>query len=319
MSEVAERLPAQRQEQSRADWISDGLRLSHAAQSVMFEVGDWWNNPPDGVDRLASVRSEEWQRSGGLTHGSCRNAGYVAARWPVSTRVDGLTWDHHRAVTKLADAEAVPLLQAAVNQGLSAAELRAMVKRDRRTAREAALGEKQQSAPAEHGKRYGVIYADPPWRFEPYSRETGMDRAADNHYPTMTLGDICALEVPAADDCVLFLWATVPMLPEALLVMQAWGFRYRSHFVWLKDRAGTGYWNRNRHELLLVGTRGDIPAPAPGEQYSSVIDAEVGAHSAKPPHFAEMIEDMFPNLPAIELFAREPRQGWDVWGNEAAA
>ena len=123
--------------------------------------------------------------------------------------------------------------------------------------------------------------------------------------------------VPAAEDAVLFLWATVPMLEPALQVMAVWGFEYKSHFVWVKDRIGTGYWNRNKHELLLVGTRGNIPAPAPGEQYASVIEACVGEHSAKPAAFAEMIEDMFPNLPAIEMFARGPRHGWDVWGNEA--
>ena len=145
----------------------------------------------------------------------------------------------------------------------------------------------------------------------------GMDRAADNHYPTMSLDDIRSLPVPAADAAVLFLWATVPMLPEALDVMRAWGFTYRSHFVWIKSRVGTGYWNRNAHELLLVGTRGKIPAPAPGEQFCSVIEATAGAHSAKPAVFAEMAEEMFPNLPAVELFARGSRTGWDVWGAEA--
>lgn len=164
--------------------------------------------------------------------------------------------------------------------------------------------------------RYACILADPPWRFEPYSRATGMDRAADNHYPTMTLDDIKALAIPAAPDCVLFLWATVPMLPQALEVMEAWDFTYKSHFVWLKHNIGNGYWVRNRHELLLIGTRGDIPAPAPGDQYESVIEARAGPHSQKPLHFHEIIEDMFPNLPRIELFARRRWTGWDAWGNE---
>jgi N6-adenosine-specific RNA methylase IME4 len=118
---------------------------------------------------------------------------------------------------------------------------------------------------------------------------------------------------------VLFLWATVPMLPEALDVMGAWGFAYKSHFVWMKDRPGTGYWNRNQHELLLVGTRGEVPAPAPGTQYASVVPAKVTRHSAKPQAFAEMIEELFPNTPAIELFARAPRLGWDTWGNQVSA
>jgi len=187
-------------------------------------------------------------------------------------------------------------------------------KAQRRADREVALGAKQLALPL---KRYGVVYADPPWSFKPYSVETGMDRAADNHYPTMDTAAIRALEVPAADDAVLFLWATSPMLLEALEVLLAWGFVYKSHFVWEKDKIGTGYWNRNKHELLLVGTRGSIPAPAPGEQYESLIKAPRGAHSAKPFTFREMIEEMFPTLPRIELFARERFEGWDAWGNEA--
>jgi N6-adenosine-specific RNA methylase IME4 len=194
--------------------------------------------------------------------------------------------------------------------------LRAVLKKEKRAEKEIALGQQQASAPPA-AKRYGVIYADPPWRFEPYSRDTGMDRAADNQYPTMNTAELCALEIPAAEDCALFLWATMPMLPQALTVMSAWGFQYKSGCVWVKDRLGTGYWFRNKHELLLVGTRGDIPAPAPGTQFASVIEAAVGAHSAKPNAFAEMIEEIFPTLPALEIFARSPRAGWTVWGNEA--
>ena len=193
-----------------------------------------------------------------------------------------------------------------------------LLKKPRREKREREFAETTKKAMKRLGtKLYGVIYADPPWRFEPRSRDTGMDRSADNHYQSMELDDIKAMAIPAADDCVLFLWATAPMLPEALEVMEAWGFRYKSHCVWVKDRVGTGYWFRNKHELLLVGTRGSVPAPAPGEQYCSAIDGTVGKHSAKPGIFAEMIEDLFPNVPAIEMFARGERLGWTVWGAEA--
>ena len=169
-------------------------------------------------------------------------------------------------------------------------------------------------------KKYGVILADPEWRFAVRSRETGLDRAADNHYPTSETAAIAAREVAtiAADDCVLFLWGTVPMLSDALAVMIAWGFAYKSNFVWAKDRIGTGYWNRNRHEHLLVGTRGTVPAPAPGTQWESVLEAAVGAHSAKPERFLELVEAYFPTLPKIELNRRgAARPGWDAWGNEA--
>lgn len=192
-------------------------------------------------------------------------------------------------------------------------------KKEMRAARERELAARQEALP---GKRYGVIYADPEWRFEVYSRETGMDRAADNHYPTSETDAICARPVGdiAADDCVLFLWATVPMLPDALRVMGAWGFAYKSHCIWKKDRMGTGYWFRNWHELLLVGTKGDeLPAPAMGTQFPSVIDAPVGEHSEKPDAFYELIEAYFPSLPKIELNARRARSGWDRWGLEANA
>jgi N6-adenosine-specific RNA methylase IME4 len=195
--------------------------------------------------------------------------------------------------------------------------LRADDKAERRAEREADLASKQTALP---NKRYGVIVADPEWRWEPWSRETGMDRAADNHYPTSCTEVIAARDVAsiAADDCVLFLWATVPMLPQALQVMKAWGFAYLSGAVWVKDRIGTGYWFRNRHELLLVGTRGNVPAPAMGTQWDSVIAAAAGEHSAKPDAVLKMIEAYFPSLPKIELNCRGvPRPGWDPWGNEA--
>lgn len=189
-------------------------------------------------------------------------------------------------------------------------------KAERRATREADLAAKQAALP---DKRYGVILADPEWRFEPYSRDTGMDRAADNHYPTSATEIIAAREVAsiAADDCVLFLWATVPMLPAALQVMQAWGFEYKSHVTWDKIHIGTGYWFRNRHEMLLVGTRGDVPAPAMGSQFPSVIAIGRSDHSKKPDQFLELIENYFPTLPKIELNRRGPaRPGWDAWGNE---
>jgi N6-adenosine-specific RNA methylase IME4/ParB-like chromosome segregation protein Spo0J len=193
-------------------------------------------------------------------------------------------------------------------------------KNQKRAAREAALAARTKAVSSELGaKRYGVIYADPPWRFEPWSRETGMDRAADNHYPTMTTEEICALPIPAADDCVLFLWATPPMLVEALEVMRRWGFQYRSHCIWSKKHLGTGYWFRAVHELLLVGTKGDVPAPATDGRYRSLIEATRTRHSTKPIVFAEMIVSLFPTLPRLDMFARTVRQGWDSWGNEVSA
>jgi N6-adenosine-specific RNA methylase IME4 len=191
-----------------------------------------------------------------------------------------------------------------------------MTKAERRAEREIELGARIRALP---DKCYGVILADPEWRFEPWSRETGMDRAADNHYPTSSTGEIARRPVAdiAAKDSVLFLWATVPMLEDALYVMDVWGFTYKSQIIWMKDQTGTGYWFRNRHELLLLGTRGKPPAPAPGTQWPSVVMAPRGRHSEKPEIFLEMIEAYYPTLPKIELNRRGPaRVGWDAWGNE---
>jgi N6-adenosine-specific RNA methylase IME4 len=192
------------------------------------------------------------------------------------------------------------------------------IKRERRAARERELAAATlEASRVLRRKLYSVILADAPWSFRAYNEDTGQDRGAVNHYPTMTLDEIKALPVPAAKDCVLLLWATVPMLPQALEVMAAWGFTYKSHFAWVKDKRGLGFWNRNRHELLLIGTRGNIPCPAPGTQFDSVIEAARGAHSAKPVIVREMIAAMFPTLPKLEMFARGQRvDGWDFWGNE---
>lgn len=191
-------------------------------------------------------------------------------------------------------------------------------KKVRRAERELELGARITALPDE---KFGVILADPEWQFEPWSRETGMDRAADNHYPTSCTAVIASRDVPsiAAKDCLLFLCATAPMLAHAMLVMAVWGFDYVTNWELHKDRIITGYWNRNRHEHLLLGKRGNVPCPAPGEQWDSVIEMKVGRHSQKPEAICEMIEAYFPNLPKIELNRRGPaRPNWKAWGNEVA-
>ena len=124
----------------------------------------------------------------------------------------------------------------------------------------------------------------------------------------------------AAKDCVLFMWTTVPYLAVAIDVLRLRGFRYVLNYAWGKDRFGTGHWNRNKHEHLLIGVRGNIPAPAPGTQWDSLIMAPAGEHSAKPECFLEMVESYYPTLPKIELNRRGPsRPGWHAWGFEAEA
>jgi N6-adenosine-specific RNA methylase IME4/ParB-like chromosome segregation protein Spo0J len=192
----------------------------------------------------------------------------------------------------------------------------------RRTERiERLLVTTRQNAPLPSDRRYSVIYADPPWHFEVYNEESGTERAAGNHYPTLPLEEICALPVRelAAEDAVLFLWTTLPHLEEAFRVIAAWGFQYKTNLAWVKDKIGLGYFVRNQHELLVVATRGDIPSPAPAARPPSVITASRREHSRKPDEAYELIERMYPELPKIELFARSAREGWAARGNQVPA
>ena len=160
------------------------------------------------------------------------------------------------------------------------------------------------NGPLPTDQKYPVIYADPAWKF---NFSTSLNRSFENHYPTMTLDEIQALPVSklATDDAVLFLWAISAMLPDAIDVMRAWGFSYKSHAVWVKNQVGMGFWFRNQHELLLVGTRGDMPLPIEKNRLPSVISGPRQEHSQKPARVYQIIEQMYPDLPKIELCCKE--------------
>ena len=165
---------------------------------------------------------------------------------------------------------------------------------------------------------YDVIYADPPWAYDNQIPQWG---PTSLHYPEMELDKIKALELPVADNSVLFLWVTNPMLDSALEVVDAWGFEYKTNMVWVKTelkRPGSGFYVRGRHELLFICTRGSkVPDQRGKEPIGSVMEAPVGEHSAKPHIFYNIIETMYPGGNYLELFARNKRDGWTAWGNES--
>jgi len=178
------------------------------------------------------------------------------------------------------------------------------------------------------GNAYPVIYADPAHRFETWSAVTGGEKSADNHYPTMSLEDILALGCPAASNAVLFLWVTD--LSNGIRIMEAWGFSFKSFWGWKKvypgRQTGTGYWSFDNLELLLIGTRGDFPAPLQGTQPVKCTEHPVGEHSRKPAWFAEQIDRLYPDMPKLEMFQRRDSLAdgdirldgkWDFWGNQS--
>ncbi|MBL8575108.1 MAG: hypothetical protein JNM13_15645 [Hyphomicrobiaceae bacterium] len=168
---------------------------------------------------------------------------------------------------------------------------------------------------------YDVIVADPPWRFELRS-SAGEAKSAQAHYDCIGLDRIMALPVGqlARRDCWLMLWATAPMLPQALAVMGAWGATYRSRLSWRKltrhgkGRLGTGYIVRTLHEDVLIGAWGQPPRRRP---LPSLFDGEAREHSRKPDEFYALIDQFAPATFRADLFGRQSRPGWDVWGNEA--
>jgi len=169
-------------------------------------------------------------------------------------------------------------------------------------------------------KVYNIIYADPPWDYN-----GGLpQRAKEKHYQTMPTNEIMQLPVRdlAANDCALFMWVTFPKLQDGLDVIKAWGFEYKTcAFVWVKKNKqaqtpfwGMGAWTRSNAEICLLATKGNIKRKR--KDIHQLIYRPIETHSKKPLETRTLITKLVGDLPRIELFARQPANGWDYFGNE---
>lgn len=175
-------------------------------------------------------------------------------------------------------------------------------------------------------KKFSTILADPPWQFQNRTGKVAPEHRRLNRYGTMTLEEIKALPVNlvSAEPSHLYLWVPNALLPEGLAVMAAWGFQYKSNFVWHKvrkdggpDGRGVGFYFRNVTELVLFGVRGkNARTLAPGRRQVNILKTRKREHSRKPDEFYEIVEACS-NGPRLELFARGSRKGWATWGNQA--
>lgn len=181
-------------------------------------------------------------------------------------------------------------------------------------------------------RKYNIIYADPPWSFGDRLRSSKkLDdgkmhfRELDMHYATMKTKDICALPVGkiAHDDAILFMWTTDAHLPDALEVITAWGFNYKTvGFVWNKKTSKgnqvcfMGKWTMKGSEICLLATKGKAHSLIVSHKVRQLVEAERSTHSRKPHVVRERIVELLGDLPRVELFARRAAPGWDVWGNE---
>ena len=182
-------------------------------------------------------------------------------------------------------------------------------------------------------KKYKIIYADPPWKFNNKNTGGNMKSGAFAHYPVMNIDEMCKLPIDTIsdDNCVLFMWWVASQPKEAIKLVESWGFQIKTMtgFTWVKktkhwkDWFGMGFWTRQGTENMLLAFKGhpkrisaSIRNVVNVEDFNESIEAMVEGHSKKPNIFADKIVDLCGDIPRIELFARDKKPGWDIWGNE---
>lgn len=288
------------------EWKELGQSLKQVEGSVQFWIGDWarFGDKKGFTGKIVSSSVyDELEEITGLQRQTIQQYKSVADSLDTNLRNENLSFNHHREVAKLSEAKQTEFLNRADEEKLSVRELRDEIRKDTHATKEIILPE----------GTFDIIYADPPWRYDMSISET---RDIENQYPTMDVEEICALPLPEiAKDALLIMWATAPKLIEALNVMEAWGFQYKTHSIWDKGKIGMGYWFRGQHELLLIGTKGNFSPPEVEFRNSSIYHEDRSAPSVKPEFYYDWIETAFPGK-RVELFARQARDGWANWGNE---
>lgn len=298
------------------EWQSMGDWLQSAERSLMWWIGDWMRF---GEHKWGEKYAQAIDATG-QSYQTLRDAAWVSGAFGLSERSDKLGWSHYRQAASVKDKSARSLiLRDAEQEGWSVRETRAAVNRIKNEARlpaqsEAVAGRKvfDFDALVRNGEKFGSIYADPPWLYD----NQGTRAATGNHYGGMTVDELCALPVRdiVADDAHLHLWTTNGFLFDCPRIFDAWGFEFRSSFVWVKPQMGIGNYWRNSHEFLLTAIRGDAKR-FNDKSLKSWLECDRGVHSAKPEQVRHFIERASPG-PYLEMFARSGSPNWTVWGNQ---
>jgi len=301
---------------SYEEWQSMGDWLQSAERSLMWWIGDWMRF---GEHKWGEKYAQAIDATG-HSYQTLADAKWVSERFDFSERSEKLGWSHFRQAASIKDKSARSLLlREAEQEGWSVRETRAAVNRIKNEARlpaqsEAVAGRKvfDFDALVRNGEKFGSIYADPPWLYD----NQGTRAATGNHYGGMTVDELCALPVRdiVADDAHLHLWTTNGFLFDCPRIFDAWGFEFRSSFVWVKPQMGIGNYWRNSHEFLLTAIRGDAKR-FNDKSLKSWLECDRGVHSAKPEQVRHFIERASPG-PYLEMFARSGSPNWTVWGNQ---
>ena len=293
--------------------IGKGLALMEGA--CQWCIGDWLKQTDRYLGGEAGRRAR--CETVGLVYNTARS--YVTVCESIEfARRRAISFEHHRGVSAIPDPDVQDAwLDEASREGWTRGKLRAEIRR-RSFAERADEGV--------DGK-FTVIYTDPPWEsLAAASHKDEYGHIESLHYPTLTVEQIADLKVDgrpvvdlAMDDAVLFIWVVSSYLDRFWPVLEAWGFEYKTSYIWDKVKHSYGNYNSIRHELLLLCTRGSAQPPS-GVLHDSVVTQERGEHSAKPEAFRQIIDELYPQGRRIELFARgELPANWKGWGNEHQA
>jgi len=286
------------------EWEDFGRKLVMAEKFIQWYLGYWWNYGHKKWSREADefIKQLGYKRETLMVYGSVYNS------VKSLIRIKDLSFKHHQLIAPLEDSKQRKYLKQAVDEHLSVATLRKVIRKA-----------ENPSVPIPEGK-YRVIYADPPWFYtgDQHGKAAAQDTVLETHYPPMDIEDICAMPVKdcAHNNSVLFLWVTSPKIFESMKVIDAWGFTYKAMFVWDKIKHNVGGYNSVRHELLLICTRGDCMPDSPKLIDSVQTIERSKVHSEKPERFREIIDVMYTKGPKIELFARKKVKGWMYCGNQ---
>lgn len=294
-------------------WNGIGAALQGVDRALQWWIGDWLRF---GERRYGEMYAQAVETTG-KAYQSLADAKWVADKIDFSRRRESLSWSHHKEVAGREDAD--ELLDLAESDRLSVRDLRAEVSRRKAAVAIGAPHANDDTCTvadlqvlAATGMRFGAIYADPPWLYD----NQGTRAATGNHYGGMTVDELCELPIRemAADAAHLHLWTTNAFLFDCPRIFDAWGFEFRSSFVWCKSQMGIGNYWRNSHEILLTAVRGDAKR-FNDHSIMSWLETERGRHNAKPEQVRHFIERASPG-PYLELFGRSPADGWTVWGNQ---
>lgn len=301
------------------DWRTIGMALRKVESGVMWWLGDW----------LCFGEKREWGEKYseavalGFDYQVSADAKMVSERITFSLRNEKLTWTHHRAVSSIKDdALLADCLVRAEREEWSVAELRRHVRQVKNGGYPKLIGPDSSCCGFDDlhqlvrgGHRFGNIYADPPWLYD----NQGTRASTGNHYEGLTVDQLCDPDLLpiaklAADDAHLHLWTTNGFLFECPRIFEAWGFEFKSSFVWVKPEIGIGNYWRNAHEFLLTAVRGNAKR-FDDHSLRSWLECSRGQHSDKPDQVRDYITRASPT-PRIELFARREYPGWLAWGNQ---